>query len=55
MTHRVSAIDDHRRIVPGRGSAAGGRTPAPPAGRRAAAQSPRPAAPATGRARAAYR
>lgn len=36
MTHRVSAIDDHRRIMPGRGSAAGGHTPVWQAGRRAA-------------------
>ncbi|MGW4502101.1 hypothetical protein ACWENR_26250 [Micromonospora sp. NPDC004336] len=47
MTHRVSAIDDHRRIVPGRASApTGSRIPATSPGRRAA----RRRVPALGRA-----
>ncbi|MFV2112488.1 hypothetical protein ACFHW0_09115 [Micromonospora sp. LOL_025] len=52
MTHRVSPIDDHRRIVPGR---AGGSSPAgdcasvPLPSRRAAAHPPARTAPATGR------
>ncbi|MBQ1074402.1 hypothetical protein KBX06_14690 [Micromonospora sp. C31] len=56
MTHRVSPIDDHRRIVPGRasGPALGGlsvegRIPAPPVSRRAAAHRPARTAPAGGR------
>ncbi|MEU4379808.1 hypothetical protein [Micromonospora echinofusca] len=49
MTHRVSTNDDHRRIVPGRASAAGGRTPGRQAGRRAA----HPARTAPGQAAAA--
>ncbi|MEV4662782.1 hypothetical protein AB0J85_12610 [Micromonospora echinofusca] len=56
MTHRVSAIDDHRRIVPGRGSgpaagnsSVGGRISARPVGRRAAAHPPARTAPSAGR------
>ncbi|RLK26119.1 hypothetical protein DER29_4138 [Micromonospora sp. M71_S20] len=56
MTHRVSPIDDHRRIVPGRasgpaggGSPAGGCNAAPPVSRRAAAHPPARTAPAVGR------
>ncbi|MEW2378849.1 hypothetical protein AB0883_22495 [Micromonospora sp. NPDC047812] len=62
MTHRVSPIDDHRRIVPGRANGpAGGNSPAggriaargrrsvPPASRGAAAHPPVRTMPAVGR------